>query len=479
MELILEKNYLRQLKVASLLLHQKTPLAVSDLSNEQQCSISTCLKDIEELSKKVPNAWDIMVEDGVIQLDSHEYENRSLIYETYFKEAISYQLVQNTLQKKWDSLQMCCDDIYVSRAHLYRKIKLLNTRLPDGVTYNPNTMSLEGDEQTIRILLYCCLIKTDEVRSWGISQDSANKASAILDVIRNHSKINFPHKIIRQLIVWTEICNRRKYQYPISDEPPFPYDLENLLDMTYLKNNLMDKLDTNMFEFNFFLQGLFTVAAAFQTDTHLMLENISEYGKKMEIQSQKLVDSLLVHSNQQQKEDLIFFCINSMSFFRAMKTMYRFGPYQLREPQNRMEEMDCNRIYKAVESNTNFVTKEDTLFFSKFLFTCLDGSIRQCLYNPVHVIFSSGLGLDYERTIQKQIQYKFEGLVIIDDEQINRKNTDLFITDMGSRLEKRRIGEIAGEILFLDSVPSERNWSTIEENILILLQKDSCCSISI
>ncbi|MBC9703438.1 MAG: helix-turn-helix domain-containing protein, partial [Enterococcus sp.] len=91
-------------------------------------------------------------ETGLLTLDTEENIDFSEIYSTFLRRSINYQIIQKVSFES-SSISQLAVRLYLSEATIFRKIKLLNSKIEEFQLKIKN-VKMHGDEIQIRYLLY-------------------------------------------------------------------------------------------------------------------------------------------------------------------------------------------------------------------------------------------------------------------------------------------------------------------------------------
>ena len=154
MEFIMETSSLRQLAILNKILRSTEPISLIQLAEENKVVLSTIKNDLSVLKEITENKWEFKLKDRKVYLQKPLNEDYDTVYKKYLIEGFLYKFLAITFRTNKPSSVIMCQQLYVSHSHFYKKIAKLQKILPEGITIDLNSLSLNGDELKIRCLYY-------------------------------------------------------------------------------------------------------------------------------------------------------------------------------------------------------------------------------------------------------------------------------------------------------------------------------------
>ncbi len=170
MDQLLEKRERRDLKILSLLYSEERWWSAEELAQRSDCSVGSANKSVSSLSQMAEHfehAYEIISQKnrGIILLASSNY-SISRLESLYYRETISYQIIDKIFQSNDLTIEKLMDDLFLSKSTLYRKLKSIEFIFnQNSLVLDKNTLKLKGSEINIReffFVFYWSIVRSEE-----------------------------------------------------------------------------------------------------------------------------------------------------------------------------------------------------------------------------------------------------------------------------------------------------------------------------
>ena len=148
-------------------------------------------------------------ETGLLTLDTEENIDFSEIYSTFLRRSINYQIIQKVSFES-SSISQLAVRLYLSEATIFRKIKLLNSKI-DEFQLKIKNVKMHGDEIQIRYLLYSLTVNayTFNQHLLKFQERTHPFADAFINTFEVLSNYKFSIQGKIKLRIWLDITIKR------------------------------------------------------------------------------------------------------------------------------------------------------------------------------------------------------------------------------------------------------------------------------
>ncbi|EGO5074396.1 hypothetical protein H6227_002550, partial [Enterococcus faecalis] len=209
MDLIIEKNYVRELNIIKKLLDVNDWLSINELTKINKVVLRTVIQDIDNIKRNLPKDWDIILKDSRVKIYKTAQSNYGHIYGAYLKKSFSYQVLRNFFVGTNNSVISLCNDLHVSHSHFYKKIQKVQMLLPKGVHFNLEKLCLDGDEIQIRFIYFNLMSVTDCITDFGFTETSFLSIEKNIKEVLESLRIELSAVGKKHCKYWLGICYKR------------------------------------------------------------------------------------------------------------------------------------------------------------------------------------------------------------------------------------------------------------------------------
>ncbi|ENZ7248585.1 helix-turn-helix domain-containing protein [Enterococcus hirae] len=435
MEFIMETSSLRQLAILNKILRSTEPISLIQLAEENKVVLSTIKNDLSVLKEITENKWEFKLKDRKVYLQKPLNEDYDTVYKKYLIEGFLYKFLAITFRTNKPSSVIMCQQLYVSHSHFYKKIAKLQKILPEGITIDLNSLSLNGDELKIRCLYYSLIKFSGRPEDFSIYSEDLNNELKWLKKIETHFEVKFSLYLENLYSVWLTICTRRYRQSPIH-LTHFSLSIVNPVQQ-FIRQELKKaaKEYSLLSEDELLARTLiwYIYPFPYYANNQLAKKALIKYKEQLNEEYFFTCKLLNIQDIDTDKKELMLYIIDTLYILPIAEVLitiqgekYEFPP----APSFLPLELVMEKISRVNTQLTYGLSTYQIEILSKIIIRHLCCSLTESLINPIIINIHSKFGLTIEKDIGKLIRSKYKELVQIQHSHtIATFNPDIIISD--------------------------------------------------
>lgn len=215
MENLLQKNELRQLRLAEFLIEKDGWVTFQELAEELGCSERVLKYDVNHF-KETFFYFKIESSHYGIRLVFEQNKGFKNIYQSVFDSSYAFQLLELLFFEENYSINQLADRLYISSSSLYRLINQVNDVIIEyGFQIETNPCRLNGAENSIRYFYYKYFFEKYTILTWPYNEIDQPIVNDLLDFFINMTnfKADFAYYNIAKLILFINFSRYQKKHY--------------------------------------------------------------------------------------------------------------------------------------------------------------------------------------------------------------------------------------------------------------------------
>ncbi|MEY8500495.1 helix-turn-helix domain-containing protein [Enterococcus avium] len=468
-DLVIEKNYIRELKIIKKLLKESDWVSIEDLAKLNSVVAKTTIQDLEKIKRILPEKWILQIENRSARILKEKGLNYAQIYKVYLRQSFSYQFLTRIFRSSTSSLLRLCNEMYISQSHFYKKVKQLRKYLPDNIQVNLNTLTLEGDEMSIRLLFFQLLSLSNNYQDFGINSIDLQINLQIINSIANKLDIRMTEYAKELCQYWMAICNRRFLKRSMINENKklLSNPISDILNTQYKEEfNIHGMIqESRVYSLGFYMQSI-----KYTENSKKLFSDFYRYNNKYYPIVYKMGQTLTKRNKSIEKQQLIINMVDILIAMPILTESISISTVIMKDLNTKideyLEEVLDKYISMLEKENTIFLKKLEKEYFIKSLITFYKPMIRSLL-PKVKVVLALNLvqGLCLEQDIMDKIRARYSFWAEVHPvsyfEKGLEKNIDLYITNTTSQLKE---GDDTHTI-YWEFYPVREDWEVLDREI--------------
>ncbi|ENZ5663475.1 helix-turn-helix domain-containing protein [Enterococcus hirae] len=472
MDFIVEKHFIRQLKIAQVLIDSPVPVPINELVSTINVVPNTLKSDLEELNGRMTPTWSFDIKEKKVCMKKPPDENYLSIYTKYLKDGFLYKFLLETFKSTKLNTIKLCETLLISHSHLYKKISLVQELLPQDVNINFSDLSLTGNEIKIRYIYFSLITLSQSPKDFCIFEGLINEARLIVKNIERDLDIEFPVYYKNAYNIWIAVCNRRaKYTIDLKNMY-FKNPIYQLLKHNK-KNWLLGEVSNNELQLLSIIWYVFPFPYFLKSNMISKLINYYEITYSSEFtMAKKIIDGGIDFSHANKYKLFLLLVVESLISLPIIETFTLIDNH-IKQYKGRL--LNTTVIERKISSvsiqNNHDYTKKQISILSHIISSHLIELTNQILESPIHIVVCSRYGFIEEQYLSNLINSKYPELVIAFPSTFSQnKQSDIIISDF---LKNDTLNECFNkkEILCWENPVILRNWDELEYLLFKIIKK--------